>query len=150
MNKINYLYKKLEKINLFFFRMKFVWLILIMHTALLCFAQPERIDPKFMDSILPLFKDMPADTVKVNSLKRFSSMIVFSNPDSAILLSRQADSLAVNLNYNFGRIFCLGNIAWTYASMGERAKAIYEAKKAIPIAEKYHPRELIFVNNIMF
>jgi two-component system, NtrC family, sensor kinase len=129
---------------------KIVWLLLVMQSALLCYAQPERIDPKFMDSILPLFKDMPADTVKVNSLKRFSSMIVFSNPDSAILLSRQADSLAVNLNYNFGRIFCLGNIAWTYASMGERAKAIYEAKKAIPIAEKYHPRELIYVNNLLF
>ena len=129
---------------------KIVWLLLIMQSAMLCYAQPERIDPKFMDSILPLIKDMPADTVKVNSLKRLSSMMVFSNPDSAILLSRQADSLAVNLNYYFGRIFCLGNIAWTYASMGERAKAIYEAKKAIPIAEKYHPEVLIYVNNLMF
>jgi two-component system, NtrC family, sensor kinase len=129
---------------------KIVWLLLIMQSAMLCYAQPERIDPKFMDSILPLIKNMPADTIKVNSLKRLASMMVFSNPDSAILLSQQADSLAVNLNYYRGRIFCIGNIAWTYTTMGERAKAIYEAKKAIPIAEKYYPEALIFVNSIMF
>ena len=129
---------------------KIVWLLLIMHAVIPCFAQPENPDPKFIDSILPLIKDMPADTAKVNSLKRLASMMVFSNPDSAILMSRQADSLAVNLNYNFGRIFCIGNIAWAYAAMGERAKAIYEAKKAIPIAEKYHPEVMIYVNNMMF
>ncbi len=130
--------------------MKFIWMILIIFTAFSCFAQPERIDRKFMDSILPMLNEMPADTVKVNNLNRLSSMMIFSNSDSSILFVEQADSLATVLNYHRGRIFCLGNLAWIYAIMGEKAKAIYMAKKAMPIAEKYYPEALIYVYNILF
>lgn len=98
-------------------------------------AQPLGPNAKYIDSILPLLKNMPEDAVKVNQLERLSVMYIEINPDSAILFGKLGDSIAEKSHYYEGQIRCLTNI--TFAHIMHSNWAVAERKRSQP--EGYNP-----------
>jgi len=112
-------------------------------------SQPIPFDKKFVDSItLQLPKD-PDDTTKVNHLVKLASMYLDSNPNLTVKYADEGAELAEKIKFPTGQIACLGQAAFSLAISGEWAKATIRVNKAIPLCEKYQPKDLIYMNNLM-
>jgi signal transduction histidine kinase len=116
----------------------------------MCFSQPEPFNQNYVDSITLRLPTMPDDTAKVNNLRTLASMYLLSNPALMIKYARQGVEIAEKIDYPIGKIGCLGQTAFFYAITGEWAKASMDLNEAIPLCEKYDPKQLIYMYNIMF
>ena len=122
---------------------------LLLSLSFYSIAQPTPFDKKFVDSItLQLHKD-PDDTTKVNHLVKLASMYLDSNPDVTVRYADEGAALAEKINFPMGQIACLGQAAFSLAIIGEWAKATIRINKAIPLCEKFQPKSLIYMNNLM-
>ena len=125
-------------------------IVVILQWPATLFAQPYGPHPNYIDSILPLLKNMPDDTIKVNQLEKLTVMYIEINPDSAILCGMQGDSIAEKLQYYDGEIRCLANTAFGHIMHSNWADATILMNKAIPLCEQYHPEHLLLTYCTMF
>jgi hypothetical protein len=113
-------------------------------------AQPLPYDSRFVDSISVRLPNLPNDTGKVNNLDKLAAMHLFTDPAATVRYAREGVAIARKINYPLGEIACLGQTAFFYAITGEWAKATMAVNEALPLCEKYSPRQLIYLYNIMY
>ena len=114
------------------------------------FAQPSPFDQKFVDSITTRLSSLPDDTAKVNNLASLASMHLLVNPILTVKYADEGVEIAEKINYPLGKIACLGQSAFYFAISGEWAKASIKINEAIPLCEKYSPKNLIYLYNLMY
>lgn len=129
---------------------KLMLLSFLMVTGICVFTQPSPFDKKFVDSITTRLSRLPDDTAKVNNLARLASMYLFVNPNLTVKYADQGAAIAQKINYPLGQIACLGQSAFYFAGSGEWAKATIKINEAIPLCEKYSPKNLIYLYNLMY
>ena len=132
---------------------KLVCCISLLHLLIVCnmlFAQPMPYDAKYVDSATKRLKSAAEDTSKVNSLTKLAAMYLLINPALTIKFAKEGAAIAEKIHYPQGEINCLGQSAFCFALGGEWAKATNDVNVAIPLCEKYNPRNLIYMYNIMF
>jgi len=126
-----------------------VFIFIMLSNGFYGVSQPTPFDKKYVDSItLQLAKD-PDDSTKVNHLVKLASMYLDSNPELTVRYADDGAALAEKINFPPGQIACLGQAAFSLAVIGEWAKATIRINKAIPLCEKFQPKNLIYLNNLM-
>lgn len=70
-------------------------LLLIIYFSLLPFADAQHASP--VDSLSELVKRDKSDTNKISHLNRLGWELMYSNPDTSIILSKQAEALALSI-----------------------------------------------------
>ncbi len=107
-----------------------ILLALLLLAPCCCFASED-------DSLIRIIRH-PAtvDTTKVLSLAQLSFNIVYSNPDSAMLLAAQALVLSQKINYATGICKSYNRLGIVYDVQGKYDSAIYVYNLAFSIAEK--------------
>ncbi|HRD57708.1 MAG TPA: ATP-binding protein [Ferruginibacter sp.] len=114
------------------------------------YAQPSPFDQKFVDSISPILSHLKDDSIKVKHLVKLASMYINQDPELTLKYAKEGVIISKKINYPNGIIGSLGQSAFFYAITGEWAKAARDVNEAIPICEKYNPRALIYMYNILF
>jgi hypothetical protein len=89
-----------------------------------------------IDSLKTAFKTMKNDTNKVNTLWTLGWEYVFSNPDTTLILGKQAYSLAKKLKLNKGEAMIYNLVGTAYAIKSNFPKAHFYFKKCLAIAVK--------------
>ncbi len=85
-----------------------------------------------------LIKDITSaknDAQKVSALNKLASIIKFSNPDSSILLSSEALSIAIPSNYQFGICVANLNLSNAYSSKANYEISLSYSQKAMALAQ---------------
>ena len=95
------------------------------------FAQQSK-----TDSLLTLLKTDKPDTTKVNHLNDLGWQLMDDNPDTAIILSNQASTLAEKLQWEKGIANSLGNLGVYYWFKSDYSRALDCSFKALNIAEE--------------
>ncbi len=106
-----------------------------------------------VDSLLLLLKKLPEDTNKVNVLNELGWQLKYNNPDSAVLVSTEALSLAekigdsadkkVALAGKTGVASSLGNLGAIHYVKGEYEKALEYYFKAMQVDEELNNKKRI-------
>ncbi|HJW30271.1 MAG TPA: tetratricopeptide repeat protein, partial [Saprospiraceae bacterium] len=100
------------------------------------FQQLTLAQQNTIDSLLTLLKRDKEDTSKVNHLNALAGELMRSNPDSAILLSKNAMQLAVKMKWNTGIGRTYNELGWYYYMKGDYSMALENYNKALEIWEK--------------
>ncbi len=87
------------------------------------------------DSLQMLVKKDKEDTSKVNHLNMLGRKVMYSNPDTTIILCNQALALAKKLEWKRGISNSLANIGYSYSLLGNYSKALECNFNALKIAE---------------
>jgi len=84
----------------------------------------QLISPRVADSFKQILRDPgTVSRTRVNALKELSYNILFSKPDSAMLLAQEGKRLAREINYPAGEILCDAQIGSVWWIMGDYTKA---------------------------
>ncbi len=129
---------------------KFFLFIVLCLSVVSAGSQPIPLDQKYIDSITPRLPGLPDDSAKVNNLVTIAAMYILVNPDLTLRYAREGVAIADKINYPVGKINCLGQTAFFYAVTGEWAKATADLNEPIPLCEKYSPKQLIYMYNLMY
>ena len=121
----------------------------ILH-GLIGYAQSERPNQQYIDSITPLLSQMPDDSVKVRHLSKLASMFTAMNTTIALKYAEEGAAIAKKIKDYRGLITCLAKSAFIYSNIGEWVKATTNINEAIPLAEKHDPLQIVYLYNIMF
>lgn len=90
----------------------------------LCFFNISHSQKKKIDSLLNILKTAKEDTNRVKALNKLGWQFKYSNPDSTILLAKQAISLAQKINFKTGLAVAYTNAGVGYDVKGDYAKAL--------------------------
>ena len=121
-------------------------LIIELILASYVFAQKRQIDS--LNTILT--NTSSHDTVLVLSYLDMANYFYFENPDTAIILCKQAEEISVNVNYLHGKAQSYGWLGYLLEQKGEIPKALEYDKKCLKIQEELGLKEGIAtsLNNI--
>jgi len=85
------------------------------------------------DSVLQKLKTAPRDTGRVELLLEAVKVYYFSKPDTSLLLSLEAASLADELNFQKGHVFALNNAGESYRFLGDYPHSLEMQLKALQL-----------------
>ncbi len=99
-----------------------------------------------IDSLLNLLKTSKEDTSKVMYLNNIGNEMMYSNPDSAILLGNKARTLAEKLKWKKGISNSLGHLGRCYFLSGNYSKALDYYFKALNMSEELLDKAAIAIH----
>jgi tetratricopeptide (TPR) repeat protein len=116
--------------------------------AIQCFGQRKK-----ADSLAAILKSQKADTNKVHTLGHFSDLLRNTNPDTALILTKQEYQLAKQLNFARGLARCNTQFGLLYENLGDLSLAITYYKRSLSIWDSLYPNtvltnKIISLNNI--
>jgi tetratricopeptide (TPR) repeat protein len=110
--------------------------VLPLFTLLNLFQLPSLAQNKTVDSLLAQLKKDKEDTSKVKHLNALGWQMMYSNPDSSIVLSSMALSLAEKLGWKEARAISMGQIGVYYYLKSSYPKALGYFLKALKLKEE--------------
>ncbi|MEJ2163723.1 MAG: hypothetical protein P8X60_10580, partial [Robiginitalea sp.] len=84
----------------------------------------------------PLLGKQQTDSIHIDSLLKNSQALRFKNPDSSIILSRQAIELSDDINYEIGKALGFKNIGLIYGDKNNFSDALDFFKRSLIVYEK--------------
>ncbi|MFH0865061.1 MAG: tetratricopeptide repeat protein [Bacteroidota bacterium] len=117
-----------------------ILMFFVSHSLGFTFAQTAEID-SLKKQLLINYKE---DTSRVITLVALSNAYCYFKPDTFMLLSLQAYSLAKQINFIRGEIASLTNIGVAYSMFGNYPKALEAALRNLEMCEKTNDKKRIF------
>ncbi|MBC7864781.1 MAG: tetratricopeptide repeat protein [Bacteroidia bacterium] len=118
--------------------MKYLLLVAMLFCYCISFSQNRKID-----SLLTLLKTDKEDTNKVNHLNNLGWQLKHNNPDTAIILSNQALTIAEKCSWKKGMANALSNLGVYNYLKAEYPKALDYYFKALSMVEKLRDKSAI-------
>lgn len=100
-----------------------------------------------VDSLTAVLQTLKDDTTKVNTLLELSDQIFRSEPDKAILYSKEAAALAEKLNFSKGRAYALKSIGLVNYVKGDYRETLNYWEQSL--AEFQSADDLLGVSNLL-
>ena len=114
--------------------MKTFALLLLIHLTVFAFKSDAQ--NQFKDSIISLIKNDKNDTLKVIHINALAWELMYSNPDTSIILTKKANSIAKKINWKSGLANGLGQLGSYYYLKGDYSKSLHYHFKALEMNEK--------------
>jgi two-component system NtrC family sensor kinase len=115
-------------------------LILIILFSL--FIQVAYAQHNEIDSFRNIISDQRKDTTEVNAMNTLSLVYLFLNPDSSIIMAKEARDLARELNYSKGEGFALNLLGEASHTTGDFPQALEALFNALRISRAIKDKEI--------
>jgi two-component system, NarL family, sensor histidine kinase UhpB len=114
------------------------------------FNSAQAQNQQMIDSLLNVLKTVKEDTGKVKCIYLLGQEMIDYNPDTSIILSNQALTLAKKINWKKGISTSLGNLGSCYFNKGDYTQALDYFLNALKMAEEIGNKNGIevFLGNI--
>ncbi|MFN0190350.1 MAG: tetratricopeptide repeat protein [Bacteroidia bacterium] len=115
---------------------KFLRLVSVLFLCTVLFHSAQGQNQQKMDSLRNVLKTVRDYKSKVNCLNDLSKEFMFSDPDTALLLSNQALELAEKSKWKKGITKSMGNLGYSYFLKGTFTKSLDYLFNALKMAEE--------------